>query len=168
MSAKPATPEEQLLARLFVEMFQTEKSAVEHPPKEAARLGSGTPPGRALLATARHAERALAALTALAEREGFERRKFGMAIGKTFSVMRSLLADRLLSQEKSYRGTVLGLQHGLDCAALTAAVAHASGRNEVAKFFERWLEERRPLVAECQRQAAWFAQHSAFAMKKAG
>jgi hypothetical protein len=167
MSAKPATPEEQLLARLFVEMFQTEKSAVEHPPKEAARLGSGTP-GRALLATARHAERALAALTALAEREGFERRKFGMAIGKTFSVMRSLLADRLLSQEKSYRGTVLGLQHGLDCAALTAAVAHASGRNEVAKFFERWLEERRPLVAECQRQAAWFAQHSAFAMKKAG
>lgn len=155
---------ESLLAALLTEMAQTEKSAVEHPRKEAARIGAGEPPARALLAVAEHAQKRLAELERFA---GPRRSRIGEAIGTTFSALRRAIADRLLSKEKSYRGTLIGLQHGVDCALLTRAVASACRQRELVDFLGDWLEERQPLVARCRRQVTWFASHPELARERA-
>ena len=45
-----------LLASLLAELFQSERSAVKHPRREADRLGD-VPPAQALRAASEHAER---------------------------------------------------------------------------------------------------------------
>jgi hypothetical protein len=162
MSQKAET---ELLQHLLTEMVQTEESAREHPRKEAARFVAGDPPAVAMLAVAEHAERALPALERLT---GPPSRGLGKAIGSTFSAVRDLLGDRLISREKSYRGTLLGLHHGIDCALLTQAVAWACGRTDVVAFCTDWVDQRRPLVARCQREMTWFAAHPDLAAQKAG
>jgi hypothetical protein len=161
--AREADPES-LLEALLVELAQTEKSATEHPRKEAARLGPGEPPARALLAVAEHAEKRLAELERFA---GPRRGRIGEAIGKTFSALRRAMADRLLSKEKSYRGTLIGLQHGVDCALLTRSVASVCQRRDLVDFLADWLEERQPLVARCRRQVTWFASRAEVATERA-
>jgi hypothetical protein len=156
--------EADLLDALLIEMAQTERSAKEHPRKEANRLGVDEPPARALLAVADHAERRLPELERLV---GSTRSSIGEAIGNTFSVLREALADRLVSKEKSYRGTLIGLHHGVDCALLTRAVASVCERPELVRLLTVWLEEREPLVARCQREVEWFAAHADVARERA-
>jgi hypothetical protein len=158
-------PGEALLHSLLTEMVQTEESAERHPRREASRFAADDPPAAALLAVAEHAERALAELESL---DGPSSRGLGKAIGKTFSAVREIVGDRLISKEKSYRGTLVGLHHGIDCALLTRAVASRCGRSDVVSFCNGWLEERRPLVARCQREVAWFAAHPERARQRAG
>lgn len=157
-------PAEGLLKSLLLEMAQTERSAKEHPRKEADRLGLDEPPARALFAVADHAERVLPDLARLV---GSRRARIGEAIGKVFSILRQTLGDKLVSKEKSYRGTLLGLHHGIDCALLTRAVASACQRTDLVEFLTTWLEEREPLVAECQREVRWFASHADLACERA-
>src|ERR1051325_7476742 len=59
------SPEQEWIASLTRELFQTEKSAKTHPVVEADRLGD-VPPAQALRAVAAHAERAFADLPTLA------------------------------------------------------------------------------------------------------
>jgi hypothetical protein len=155
--------EDELLDTLLTEMAQTERSAVEHPRKEAARFAGGAPPVLALLAVADHAERALVEI----ERFPDGSSGLGEAIGRTFSAVRDAVADRLVSREKSYRGTLLGLQHGVDCALLVRAVADAGGRADVVAFLDRWLAERQPLVAACRGALEWFAHNPDLALERA-
>lgn len=42
------------------------------------------------------------------------------------------------------------------------------GQSDVAEFFARWLDERQPLVADCQRAVTWFAAHTNTASERAG
>lgn len=147
-----------LLARLVIEMFQTEESAKEHPRKEAERL-EGTPPGAAMLAVSRHAELALGELAAIADQLGYERKGLGTAIGRTFSLVREAVIDRLVNQEKNYRGTLLGMQHGVDLFILSEATARRAGKTSLALFCARWLGERRPLVDAVRAQLPWFAEN---------
>jgi hypothetical protein len=156
---------EELLQSLLAEMAQTEESARDHPRKEAERFAAGEPPALALLAVSSHAERALGGLERLS---GPRSRGLGRAIGSTFSAVRETLGDRFVSREKSYRGTLLGLHHGIDCAVLTLAVAWACGRTDVVAFYTDWLDQRRPLVARCQREMTWFAAHPELATERAG
>lgn len=150
---------DELLSRLVIEVFQTEESAKEHPRKEAERLGE-TPPGAAMLAVSAHAARALAELGAIAEGLGYHRKEgVGVTIGKTFSLVREAVVDRMLSQEKNYRGTLLGMQHGVDLFVLVEAAARRAGKTQLALFCARWLEERRPLVEAARAQVPWFAEH---------
>jgi hypothetical protein len=158
--------EDRLLGRLLVEMFQSEQSACEHPTKEARRL-AGSPPAEALRAVSSHASRVLPELRALAKREGFGGRRGGRLIGTLFSFVREIATDPILSQEKSYRATLLGIQHGVDCGLLAAAAARAGQREALVAFFERWLEERTQLLAACRQQVPWFAQHGELALRKA-
>jgi hypothetical protein len=147
---------EELLERLLAEMLQTETSAAEHARKEAERIGEGEPPALALLAAATHAERALPQLRAL--RGGSA--SVGEAIGHVFSALRDAASDRVMRDEKSYRATLLGLHHGVGCGVMTRAVAGTLRRTDIASFCDRWLDERRPLVDDCERQIPWFASHS--------
>jgi hypothetical protein len=158
-----AEAEHTLLTTLLTEMFQTEKSAMEHPRKEAERLGS-EPPGIAMLAVSEHAEQAIRDLERLSC-DGA--RNFGKAIGEVFSMVRDAVTDRLMSTEKSYRGTLLGLHHGIDCATLTRAVASECGDSELASFLSVWLQERRPLVYACEDELKWFARHPKRATERA-
>jgi hypothetical protein len=157
--------DEDLLDNLLIEMAQTERSSTLHPRREAERLGTGATPAIAFLAGADHADRVLPEIERLA---GPKDGALGKAIGRTFSMVRDKFGDKLISKEKSYRGTLAGLHHGIDCALLTHAVATRCGRSDVAEFLARWLDERQPLVASCQRAVTWFAAHPDTAIERAG
>src|SRR5690242_9013689 len=116
----------ELLERLFHELFQSEASASRHPRREAQRLGA-TPPAHALIAVARHASRALAELPDLARASGLPVSDLGRRLGVLFSRARQLVFDRLVDSEKSYRGTLLGMRHGLDLVHLLREVADREG-----------------------------------------
>jgi hypothetical protein len=157
--------DEELLENLLIEMAQTERSSTLQPRREAERLGAGATPAIAFLAVADHADRVLPEIERLA---GPKNGALGKAIGRTFSVVRDKCGDKLVRKEKSYRGTLAGLYHGIDCAVLTHAVAARCGRSDVAEFLARWLDERQPLVADCQRAVTWFAAHTDTASERAG
>jgi hypothetical protein len=159
-----ATRDDGLLGRLFVELFQTETSAVEHPRVESERLGD-TPPGRAMRAVSAHAARTLPELRRLATAEGYGTRSLGSFIGDAFTLARRLAFDRMLDREKSYRGTLIGMYHGVDVVRLVRAAARARSRDRIAAFCDGWLDERIPLIDAAGRQLDWFGAHPEIAIE---
>lgn len=154
---EPGAEAHELLESLMRELFQTEESAVSHPRVEAERLGGSTPPGRAMLAVAAHAKEALAELPRLARAHDLPVSAGGLAVGKIFSITRDALADLLLTSEKSYRGTVLGMRHGVDLVELMRYLAHKEGDLEIEAWCSEWLARRRPLIEAAARELSWFA-----------
>lgn len=151
-------PHRALLASLFDELFQTERSAEIHPPKEAERLGD-TPPAHALRAVAHHAIPVNAELPNLAASRGLPVSKAGSAIGDAFSTTRRMLTDPAWEAERSYRATLLGMRHGLDVVKLIRATADAAGDPDLVAWCTEWLAVREPLVEEVGRQLDWFGSH---------
>lgn len=145
-----------LLHTLFIELFQTEQSADVHSRREADRLGE-TPPAMALRAVADHAKASLVEITELAKRRGFSDTRGGKVVGSLFSNVRDLLVDRLVDRERSYRGTLLGMRHGLDLVRSTAFAAEAAGDTALAIALTTWLLVRGPLVDQVAVELAWFA-----------
>jgi hypothetical protein len=150
--------EADLLTTLFPEFFQTERSAERHPELEAQRL-SDTPLAAPLRAVSEHATSSLVELSRLAVARRHETSRFGQKLGRLFSTIRDRIADQLIDAERSYRGTLLGIRHGLDLVVLVGAVARAQGDAELAEFCDRWLETRTRLANELQARLVWFAQH---------
>lgn len=151
---------------LFVEFFQTETSAAAHPREEAERLGD-VPPGKAMRAVSEHAARTLPQLRELAARERLETTTPGAALGRLFSAVRSAVTDPFTSREMSYRGTLLGMHHGVDLALLLRSAALASGRHSVTAFCDAWLAERRRLVDDVEVALAWFGANPEVASQRA-
>lgn len=145
-----------LLSNLFHELFQTEQSAVSHPQREADRLGD-VPPAQALRVVSAHAERVLKELPELAEQRNLPTSRFGQTVGQMFSNMRQWFADHLIDEERSYRGTLLGLRHGVDLVLLIRHAARVEGDPGLEGWCTTWLTERVPLVDEVAAQLAWFA-----------
>src|SRR5690606_2934866 len=104
---------QRLLRNLTRELFQTETSAAWHCQRAAERL-EGTPPAEALRALAAHAERVRSVLPELAGSESLPVSKLGVAVGAFFSQTRDKVLDRVIQVERSYRGTLLGVRHGVD------------------------------------------------------
>lgn len=148
-----------LLRNLAHELFQTETSAARHCRREARRLGD-EPPAQPLLSVAEHADAVLRELPGLAARNGMPVSGAGKLLGALFSETRQRIADHLIEAERSYRGTLLGMRHGVDLVRLLRHVAEVAGATEVVTFCERWLSTREPLIAETEQQLAWFATHS--------
>ena len=155
-----------LVARLFVELFQTEKSACKHPRIEASRLG-GSPAARAMLAIAEHGDEMLPQINRFAEEEGWAVLSAGTLIGDLFSGLRKGILDRGLDREKPYRATLLGLSHGVHLVQFLEAAARADGRGRIAKFAATWLDQRVPLVEAAVDALAWFATHPRLALQPA-
>lgn len=155
-----------LLAALIPEMFQTEQSAVTHCAREAERLGDG-PEAQGMLAVSRHATLALDALKALSAARGWEAATTGRAIGTSLSELRDKIADRIISAESSYRGTLMGMRHGFDLFTLARSTAKAEGDLELASFCETWLAVRGPLIEQAADTLTWFAGHPDRAMQRA-
>ncbi|MGK3997906.1 hypothetical protein [Sorangium sp. So ce1024] len=154
------------LANLVRELFQTERSARTHSLVEAQRLGD-VPPAHALRAVSAHAEAVLEELPALMSERELPVSAGGSAVGAAFSALRDHIADHLLSAEKSYRGTLLGMRHGVDLVELIQYVAAAEGDTFLAAWCARWLAARRPLVEAVAGELAWFAARPARATRAA-
>lgn len=163
--SKP-TPITKLIVVLFPEAFQTEESAVRHCSREAERLGKVSP-GIAMRDIAEHARRILPRLRELAQTRGVELAEAGSGIARTFSMARAMATDIALSQEKSYRGTLLGIHHGIGTFLLLEDAAVASGDQVLADFCAAWLAERARLAADVERELAWFAQNPDTALSRA-
>jgi hypothetical protein len=166
---KELTPHQRtLLNNLTREMFQTETSAVRHGNREANRYDTGAPPAQALRAVAVHAERVLIELPQLAERAGITISKGGVLVGELFSQGRDKLADFLIDRERSYRGTLLGMRHGVDVFRLLNEFADTANNYELRDFTKTWLEERLPLVQRVDDELRWFAEHADTAVELGG
>lgn len=162
--AKP-TKASTLISNLFPEIFQTEESAILHCAREARRLGA-TPAGQAMREVSEHARRVMPALQRLAEARGHRPARGGKIIGRLFSNLRTFGADLLLSMEKSYRGTLLGAQHGVGAFLLLEDAAIESGDQELADFCAGWIAERKPLLENVEVQLSWFAAHADVALSR--
>lgn len=160
MKKTTANPGQELLDALAIELFQVERSACAHPRIEADRLGVDIPPGRAMRAIADDAEQTRAELLDVAAREGITHQDGkGEVLGESLSKFRDFFLDRLVTREKTYRGTLLGLRHAIDVVELARSVAETQGKRELAAWCTRWMERRRPLIEAASRELAWFAQH---------
>lgn len=166
MKSRPLSSSVLLVATLLPEAFQTEEAAASHGPREAERLGE-VPPSHAMLAIAEHATRALRELKKLVELRGYGEPTGAAGIGRLFSNLRNFGTDLVLCSEKSYRATLLGLHHGIDTILLLEDAAVANGDEGLADFCSKWLAERTSLVAEAERDLAWFAQNPDIAMSRA-
>lgn len=152
-----------ILARVCGELFQTERSAERHPLVEAERLGD-VPPALPMRLVSAHATNALAQLEVLARDRGHEAAAAGRAVGDFLSNMRQKVVDLALTEEMSYRGTLLGIRHGIDLMDL---VHHASSEvdAELHAWASEWLSERRRLADMAARELAWFAANPELAEK---
>ncbi len=159
---------DELVRTLMPEFFQTERSASRHTRVEAGRLGD-TPPAEALYAVARHADRAIEGLAELGAALHLPGRMAGQAVGTTFSLLRGGVGDRLLDPERSYRGTLLGIHHGLDLVRLLAATsAYLPALAPLTTFCEAWLHTRTRLAEVCTAELAWFAANPEVATRAFG
>ena len=149
---------ERLKQKLCRELSQSEHSAVAQPRREARRLGD-TPPGDALRAISAHASAMRGRLDALlVERASRRGVRIGAVVGELFSLARSLVADRLIDTERSYRGTLLGLDHGADIVRMLAAVAERDGDERLAVFCQDWLAGRLALIERARGELSWFVR----------
>jgi hypothetical protein len=151
-------PLARLRRKLCRELAQSEQDAMLHTVREASRLGE-IPPANALRAIAAHAAHLRPRLDALLLPRQPIGTRAGRWVGRGFSAVRHYLVDRLLSSERSYRGTLLGLVHGLDTARLLREVAHRSEEIRLFRFCDDLIAQREPLVREAERALVWFAIH---------
>jgi len=165
-SRNSSTTARDLIQTLWPEIFQTEESARTHPAREARRLGS-TPPAAAMLAVSRHAQASFVELRRLAQARGHGNATSGSAIGRLFSSVRTFGSDLLLSREKSYRATLLGVHHTIGAIALLEDAAIAADDQQLADFCGKLLDERRSLAVAAEEELGWFAEHPDLAQGRA-
>ncbi|MBA2539812.1 MAG: hypothetical protein H0V17_09275 [Deltaproteobacteria bacterium] len=152
-----------LLRKLSRELAQSEQDAMLHTVREASRLGE-VPPAAALRAIAAHAEHLRPRLDALLVPQQPLGVRIGRLVGRLFSDARHYFVDRVLSAERSYRATLLGLLHGVDTARLLREVAHRSEEIRLFRLCDDLIAQREPLIREAERALAWFAVHPDTAM----
>jgi hypothetical protein len=147
---------DELVHSLFQELMQSERSAQLHCLREARRLGDSEP-AQALRRCAAHARHVAEELRSTGRALRITKGRLGRTIGQLLSRVRASVIDRVIDQERSYRGTLAGLRHGVDVARMLQHAADASGQVEVAGFCTRWLDEREPLVQDVAKAMTWFA-----------
>jgi hypothetical protein len=152
-------------AKLCRELAQSEHDARVQPLREARRLGN-IPPGRALRDIAAHAQVVRPRLESLMRDQG---QRVGLGLGRTvgaiFAVLRHAIFDRVIDAERSYRGTLLGLRHGVDIMRLLRAVAAREGDLLLAIFCDEVLVERLVLLDRAEQALSWFAERPTLALR---
>ena len=151
-------PGRKLLRRLTRELFQTETSARLHCRREAERLGD-TPPAAPLIESAAHANASLKSLSQGPVRRDLPLSVAGALVGVALSTVREFFLDRLLTSEQSYRGTLLGMKHGVDLVKMVNQLAQREGDFELVEWTDAWLRVREPLVQQTEASLSWFADH---------
>lgn len=156
-----------LRRRLSRELVQAELDAQIHTEREAQRLGDSLPATnlREISAHAAHLRPRLDALLVSKQPIGMYAERL---VGQSFSAVRHFFVDRLLSSERSYRATLLGIEHGLDTARLLREVAHRSEDIRLFRFCDDLIAQREPLLREAARALSWFAVHPDAALTSGG
>ena len=157
---------QRLREKLCRELAQSEHSAEVQPRREARQLGD-TPPAAALLAIADHAEAMRPRFEAVIadRRKGQRGVMIGRAIGEMFSTLRRAVFDRMIDTERSYRGTLLGVDHGIDVVRMLRAVAIREADTPLVELCEDWLTTRIALVEHAQLALDWFAARPELALQ---
>lgn len=135
-----------------------------HARREARRLGD-IAPAHALTAIAEHAAALRPRFEALMARRRVEGIRTGRGFGAVFSAIRNAVADRLIDVERSYRGTLLGVRHGIDVARLLREVALREHDAHLVRFCDELLLERLALLEGAEQALAWFADEPARALR---
>jgi hypothetical protein len=154
---------QRLREKLSRELAQSEHDAVLQTTREAGRLGM-CPPAEKLRAIAAHAEHLRPRLDSLLVHEQPVGIRVGRLVGEVFSGLRHFLFDRMLSAERSYRATLLGLRHGIDVAWLLRDVAQRDEQVRLFRFCDDLISEREVLLREAERALVWFADHPGIAL----
>ena len=153
-----------LCTKLCRELAQSEHSATVHTRREARRLGDILP-AHALLAIAEHADELRPRFEALLAKRGVKGKSIGRAVGAVFSAMRHAIGDRLIDAERSYRGTLLGVRHGIDTTRLLREVALRERDTNLVRFCDELLLERVALIERAEQALAWFAEQPTRAVR---
>lgn len=143
-----------LLDKLLRELLRSEGQAIEHPPREARRIGESAPVD-ALRDVAVHALAMRPRLMHALEGHNLVAGRGG--ITATLSTLRHIVTDRIHDAERAYRGALLDLRHGLDVVRVLREVARLEELFGVIRWCDDWLAARRTLVARVEAQLAWFA-----------
>lgn len=153
-------PTDRLRQKLCRELAQSEHDARLHTRREAKRLGD-IPPADALLAIARHSDIMNEVLEVTCPPTGV---KLGRAVGEFFSATRHFVVDRFLDSERSFRMTLLGLEHGVDVARLLRVVAADQGHVKLALVCDELVRDRSALIDQARYTLSWFAANPALAL----
>jgi hypothetical protein len=151
---RPATDRRRLLDKLLRELLRSEAQAIEHPPREARRIGE-TSPVIALRDVAVHSLAMRPRLTLALEGHNLVAGRGG--ISATLSSLRHIVTDRIHDAERAYRAALLDLRHGVDVVRVLREVARLEELFGLIRWCDDWLAARRTLVARVEAQLAWFA-----------
>lgn len=158
MQLTSGSPESRrLLEKLIREIGRSELQAIDHPAREAKRIGE-RPPVLALRDVALHAAVMRARFDALLLAHDIPVHRNG--IGATLATLRHLVVDRVVDDERSFRTALLDLRHGIDVVKLLREVARREVLFGVIRWCDDWLGARRTLVARVEAQLAWFAERT--------
>jgi len=163
MRSSMSAPRTRLRDKLCRELAQAERDARLHPRREARRLREGQA-AEALFAIADHADGIEPGLMKVLGRRQAVGIKLAHAVASVFSGVRHLFLDHLIGRERSYRGTLLGLRHGVDVARLLREVATLNHDVALIKFCDLFLVERLCLLEDAEQAFAWFAEHPEIAL----
>lgn len=143
-----------LLDKLTREVTRVEGQVVEQPGREARRIGDAGPV-LVLREIAVHAAQMQPRFEDMAMGHGLVLHRFALG---ALTTLRHMVIDRVVDPERSYRGVLLELRHGLEVVKL---LREASRREELfglIRWCDDWLAARRTLVARAEAQLAWFAE----------
>jgi hypothetical protein len=144
-----------LLEKLIREISRSESQAIEHPAREAKRLGEASPV-LALRDVADHASAMQARFEDVLHAHEVPIQRQGL--GATLASLRHLVVDRVVDAERSYRTALLDLRHGIDVVQLLRELARRDQELfGVIRWCDDWLGARRTLVARVEAQLSWFA-----------
>jgi hypothetical protein len=153
-----------LVPSLLVELHQAEHSTCRHAMREANRLGS-IPPAAAMRVIGAHANLVIDELEAFARQRDVSLSALGSVLGDTFSLVRDFFVDRVIDVERSYRGTLLGVRHGIDLVRLLRTAAEDEHDHELVTWCDRWLPVRTRLAREAADELEWFGKNPTFARR---
>ncbi len=158
----PYGPESRrLLEKLIREILRAEAQAIDHPVREAKRIGVDAPPVMALQEVSTHATAMRTRFVDVLHSNEVPFHKG--SLGATLATLRHLVIDRVLDAERSFRTALLDLRHGLDVVKLLREVARRVELFGLIRWCDDWLGARRTLVARVEAQLAWFADQKAVA-----
>jgi len=146
---------------LVGELVELERDVVERADREATLLGN-SPPGVAMYAIARHAELVHARLAVHAIDTPSDAHRW-------FSRIRRLAheLDRVIRLERSYRAVIGVVRASLDTARMLQFVARDRAELSLARWCERLLAERAPLVTDAEACFRWFVDRRAPSARRA-
>lgn len=152
-----------LREKLGRELTQAEYDAVVQTQRECSRLGD-VPPAARLRAISEHATQMRPQLDKLIGTKQPMGVLVARAVGEVFSSTRHFFVDRIMSAERSYRATLLGVRHGVDAARLLREVARVDLDVKLVQFCDDLITQREELLVAAQESLSWFAAHSDIAM----